>query len=313
MDRLDAMTAFARVAESGSFTKAAQTLRLSRTTVTQLVQQLEARLRVRLLHRTTRTVKLTTDGAVYYERVVRLLADIDDAEASVHRASAAPRGRLRVDAPAPFARRIMIPALPSFRARYPDIQLVLGVSDREVDVIGDGVDCVIRGGDPPSSGLQMRRLGELSLGVHASPDYIARVGRPTHPRELEGPRHRMVGFLRSSSGRTRRLEMRRAREAVVIDGHHDVAIDDGDAYLAAGVAGLGIIGVPDFMSSGHVVRGELIRLFEDWHVEPMPMVILSAPNRHPNERLRVFVEWAASLMNDVMNVTPSRRKARVRG
>jgi DNA-binding transcriptional LysR family regulator len=310
MDRLDAMNAFARVAESGSFTKAAQTLRLSRATVTQLVQQLEARLRVRLLNRTTRTVKLTADGAAYYERVVRLLADVDDAEASVHRASATPRGRLRVDVPAPFARRIMIPALPSFRTRYPDIQLVLGVSDREVDVIGDGVDCVIRGGAPSPSGLQMRRLGDLPFGVHASPDYIARFGRPTHPRELEGPSHRMVGFLRSSSGRTRSLAVHRASEALVIDGRHDVAIDDGDAYLAAGVAGLGVIAVPDYMSTGHVARGELTRLFEDWHVEPMPMVVLSAPNRHPSERLRVFVDWAIALMKDVTGGSPNRRRRR---
>ena len=135
MDRVDAMTCFARVAESGSFTNAAATLGVSRTTATQLVQQLEARLRVRLLHRTTRSVKLTAEGEAYYARVVKLLADLEDAESSVVRSRAAPRGRIRVDAPAPLARRVIIPALPKFQARYPEIKLKLGVSDREVDVV----------------------------------------------------------------------------------------------------------------------------------------------------------------------------------
>ena len=129
MDRFDAMQAFARVVEAGSFTKAAETLHMSKTTVTQLVQQLEARLRVRLLNRTTRKVNVTADGALYYERVIRLLADMDDAETSLSGASALPRGRLRVDVPSPLARLILVPALPEFHARYPDIQIDMGVSD----------------------------------------------------------------------------------------------------------------------------------------------------------------------------------------
>ena len=145
MDRFDAMQAFARVVEAGSFTKAAETLHLSKTSVTQLVQQLEARLRVKLLNRTTRKVNVTADGAAYYERVVRLLADMDDAETSLSSASESPRGRLRVDVPSPLARMILIPALPTFHAHYPDIQIDMGASDRLVDLIGDNVDCVIRG------------------------------------------------------------------------------------------------------------------------------------------------------------------------
>lgn len=146
MDRFDAMRAFARVVEAGSFTKAAQTLHMSKTTVTQLIQQLESRLRVRLLHRTTRKLGVTPDGAVYYERVIRLLADMEDAENSLSSAAMTPVGRLRVDVPSPLARLILVPALPAFHARYPDIQIDMGVSDREVDLIGDNVDCVLRGG-----------------------------------------------------------------------------------------------------------------------------------------------------------------------
>ena len=139
MDRFDAMQAFARVVETGSFTKAAATLHMSKTTVTQLIQQLEARLRVRLLNRTTRKVNVTADGAAYYERVVRLLIDMDDAETSLSSASTTPRGRLRVDVPSPLARMLLIPALPEFFARYPEIQLTVGVSDRIVDIIGENI------------------------------------------------------------------------------------------------------------------------------------------------------------------------------
>lgn len=147
MDRFDAMQAFVRVVETGSFTRAADTLHMSKTTVTQLVQQLEARLRVKLLNRTTRKVNVTAEGAVYYERAVRLLADMDDAETSLSAASASPRGRLRVDVPSPWARLVLIPSLPAFHERYPEIQLDLGVSDRMVDLIDERVDCVVRGGE----------------------------------------------------------------------------------------------------------------------------------------------------------------------
>jgi DNA-binding transcriptional LysR family regulator len=176
MDRFDAMQAFARVVEAGSFTKAAQTLHMSRTTVTQLVQQLEARLRVRLLNRTTRKVNLTADGALYYERVLRLLADMEDAESGLSSASAAPSGRLRVDVPSPLARLVLIPALPAFHARYPDIQIDMGVSDRMVDVIGDQVDCIIRGGAIADLSLKARRVGGLQMGVYAAPAYLAQHG-----------------------------------------------------------------------------------------------------------------------------------------
>jgi len=213
MDRFDALRVLARVVEAGSFTKAAQTLHMSKTTVTQLVQQLEARLRVKLLNRTTRQVKVTADGAAYYERVVRLLADLEDADSSVSRASAQPRGRLRVDVPSPLARILLMPALPVFHARYPEIQLDMGVSDRNVDVIGDSVDCVLRGGELTDLSLMARRVGELALGVYAAPSYLTHAGRPSHPRELEGTHHRIVGFLHSSNGTVAPVTMRSGASA----------------------------------------------------------------------------------------------------
>lgn len=297
MDRFDALQAFARVVEAGSFTKAAQTLHLSKTTVTHLVQQLEARLRVKLLNRTTRKVQVTADGAAYYERVRRVLADLDEADGSVSSASAAPRGRLRVDVPSPLARMVLMPALPAFHARYPEIQLDMGVSDRKVDVIGDNVDCVLRGGELTDPSLVARRVGELPLGVYAAPSYLARAGRPAHPRELEGTHHRIVGFLRASRGSVAPVAMRSARhESLVVQGRYVVAVDDGNAYLAAGLAGMGVLWLPRYMAEPHVQQGELQPLFDGWRLEPMPMYVAFPPNRHVSAKLRVFIEWVDALM-----------------
>ncbi|MDR6993106.1 LysR substrate-binding domain-containing protein [Luteimonas sp. 3794] len=297
MDRFDAMQAFARVVEAGSFTKAAETLHMSRTTVTQLIQQLEARLRVRLLNRTTRQVNVTADGAAYYERVVRLLADMDDAETSLSNASAAPRGRLRVDVPSPFARMILAPALPDFHRRYPDIQLDLGVSDRRVDLIGEHVDCVVRGGTITDQSLVARHVGDLQLGVHAAPAYLQRMGAPAHPRELEDSQHRIVGFLWARTGKPLPYAMRRGEERVQAQGRYVVALDDGNAYLAAGLAGMGVLWLPTYMAKAHVASGELVTLFEEWTLDPMPMHVAFPPNRHVSAKLRVFIDWIVELMD----------------
>lgn len=296
MDRFDAMQAFARVVETGSFTKAAGTLHMSKTSVTQLVQQLEARLRVRLLNRTTRKVNVTADGAAYYERVVRLLADMDDAETSLSSASMAPRGRLRVDVPSPFASLLLIPALPTFYARYPEIQLSLGVSDRIVDIIGENVDCVVRGGEITDQSLVARHVGDLQLGVYAAPSYLQRTGAPTHPRELEEGRHSTIGFLWSRTGRALPYAMQRGEERIEAQGRPLLTVDDGNACLAAGLAGLGILWLPHYMAKPHLATGELLPLFEDWRMAPMPMYLAFPPNRHVSAKLRVFIDWVLALM-----------------
>ena len=303
MDRFDAMQAFARVVEAGSFTKAAETLHMSKTTVTQLVQQLEARLRVKLLNRTTRKVNVTVDGAVYYERVLRLLADMDDAETSLSGASALPRGRLRVDVPSPLASMILVPALPAFYVRYPDIQIDMGVSDRIVDMIDENVDCVVRGGELTDQSLIARRVGELQLGVFAAPSYLARVGMPAHPRELENSHHRIVGFLWARTGKAVPYAMRNPVESVQIKGRYALAVDDGNAYLAAGLAGLGVLWLPKYMSKTFEARGELVPLFENWSLDPMPIYVAFPPNRHISIKLRVFIDWVAELMAQLAPVS----------
>ena len=296
MDRIDAMQAFVRVVETGSFTKAADTLQASKTRVTQLVQQLETHLRVKLLHRTTRKVNVTADGAAYYERVVRLLADLDDAETSLSAASDAPRGRLRVDVPAPLASLIVVPALPAFHARYPDIQLDLGVRDRKVDLIDENVDCVVRGGELTEPSLRARHVANLPLGVYAAPDYLARAGTPTHPQTLEDGNHRIIGYRGSRAGTPLAYAMQRGDEEVRMHGRHVLLVDDGNAYLAAGVAGMGVLWLPHYMARAPVARGELVPLFEDWLLDPMPLYVAFPPSRHVSRKLRVFIDWIVELM-----------------
>lgn len=297
MDRFDAMQAFVRVVETGSFTRAANSLGLGRATVTQLVQQLEARLRVRLLDRTTRRVAVTADGAAYYQRVLRLLADLDDAETSLPgMAAAAPRGRLRVDVPSPLARLLVVPALPQFHARYPEVELVLGASDRVVDLIGANVDCVVRGGELADTSLVARRLARLPLGMYAAPAYLEQAGVPAHPRELDLAPHRTVGFLWARSGKPLAYALRRGGESVQVHGRSRLTVDDGNAFLAAVVAGLGAAWLPQYMAAAHEARGELVRLFADWEMPPMPLSLAWRPRPQVSARLRAFIEWMVELM-----------------
>lgn len=296
MDRFDAMQAFARVVEAGSFTRAAQTLHMGRATVTQLVQQLEARLRVKLLHRTTRRLRLTEQGALYYDRVCRVLAELEEAESLLSSAAHQPRGRLRVDVPSPLAQRVLIPALPDFFARYPEIQLELGVSDRNVDLLRERVDCVLRGGSIDSPGLVARQVGSLRLGVYAAPAYLQRHGTPAHPQQLAGDGHHMVGLLQSRTGKPRVATLRRGAESVALPARYVCAVDDGNAYLAAGLAGLGVVCVPDYMAQPHVACGALQPLFADWQLPAMPLSIAYPPQRHVSAALRAFIDWVVALM-----------------
>jgi DNA-binding transcriptional LysR family regulator len=279
---------------------------MSRTSMTQLVQQLEARLRVKLLNRTTRKVNVTADGAIYYERIVRLLAELDDVETGLPNASTLPTGQLRVDVPSPLATIILVPALPAFHAKYPDLQLDMGVSDRMVDLIGENVDCVVRGGELTDQSLMARHVGDLQIGVYAAPSYLDRAGTPLHPAELQESHHRIVSFRWSRTGKPFPYALLRDGERVKVDGRHVLAIDDGNAYLAAGLAGLGVLWLPEYMAKAHVTKGELLPLFQDWHIDPMPLYIAYPPNRHVSKKLRVFIDWVVELMAQHAPVQASR-------
>lgn len=296
MDKFDAMRAFVRIVETGSFTQAAHSLGMNRASLSQLVQQLEARLRVKLLNRTTRQVNVTGDGAMYYEHVVRLLGELEEVEANLPGASGKPHGRVRVDVPSPFATLILMPALPQFHAAYPQIQFDIGASDRKVDLIGENVDCVIRGGDITDQSLVARRIGELALGIYAAPAYLERHGIPQHPQELQGDAHRIVRFKWGRHGDALPYALHKDGHSVKFAGQHVVAIDDGNAYLAAGVAGLGILGLPDYMAKACLANGSLVRLFAHWESDRMPISVAYPPNRHLSHKVRVFIDWVSTLL-----------------
>ena len=294
MDKFAAMQAFVCVVEAGTFTKAADRLRLPKPTVTRLIQALETQLQTLLLNRTTRRVTVTADGAAYYDRALRLLAELDELETSMSHAKASPRGRLRIDVGASLGRLVLIPALPAFHALYPDIQIDLGVTDRPVDLIGENVDCVLRGGALNDPSLVARRIADMQFVAAASPDYLRRHGVPRHPHDLERE-HKVVGFFSPRTGRPLPMDFTKDGERVELIGRHVVAVNDSNAYVAAGLAGLGILQAPSFMLQDHMNRGELDPVLADWSAEPVPLHVVYPPNRHLSAKLRVFVDWVAEL------------------
>ncbi|WP_421698024.1 LysR substrate-binding domain-containing protein [Ancylobacter sp.] len=294
MDQIAAMRAFVRVVEAGTFSRAADLLDMPKPTVTKHIQQLEAHLRTKLLNRSTRRVAVTPDGAAYYERAVALLSDLDELDGSMTRSQASPAGRLRVDVPSSLALYALIPALPDFFARYPDIQLDLGVTDRPVDLLAENVDCAIRGGERLDPTLIARRIGTLPLMHYASPAYIARHGLPEHPRDL-AQGHRVIGYFSARTGRPMAFDMVRGEESFELRLPHVLATNDSTAYLAAGLAGLGITQTIDAMVGPYLDSGALVRVLPEWQAGPIVLHVVYAPNRHLSSRLRVFVDWVAEL------------------
>jgi LysR family transcriptional regulator for bpeEF and oprC len=295
MDRFMAMRVFARVVEAGTFTKTADSLKMPKPTVTKLVQSLETHLRVKLLNRTTRQVTVTPDGAAFYERAVRLLSELEDIEASMSNAQANPKGRLRVDVGTSVGGLIIIPALPAFHARYPDIQIDMGVSDRPVDLISDNVDCVVRGGELTDQSLVARRIGEFAFIAVATPDYLKRHGAPSHPYDLNDGGHTVVRFFSPRTGRVFPFDFTKDGERIELEGRYIVSVNDSSAYLAAGLAGLGMILGPTFMVQQHIARGELVPVLAEWWSEPIPVHVVYPPNRHLSTKVRIFVDWVADL------------------
>ncbi|HZX29548.1 MAG TPA: LysR family transcriptional regulator [Telluria sp.] len=294
MNKLQAMEVFVQVVDAGGFTRAAETLQLPKATVSTLVQSLEQSLQVKLLNRTTRHVSVTADGAAYYERCLRILNDVRDAEESVSRNRASPSGRLRVDASTGVANEILIPALPDFFRRYPDILLELGCGDRPVDLVEEGVDCAIRGGQLGDSSLIARRIGVLQFVTCATPDYLARFGRPTHPRDLL-EHHRCINYFSAKTGKTYEWDFARGDERYLIPVPASLAVNDSTAYIRAGLAGLGIMQIGSYSLDPHLRTNQLELLLEDWVSTPLPIHVVYPQNRHLSAKVRVFVEWVAEL------------------
>lgn len=307
MDQLSAMRVFVRVVETGNFTRAAGALGMPKTTVTNLVQSLESHLRTTLLNRTTRRVMVTTDGALYYERAVQILSEIDELDGSLSNSQTQPSGRLRVEMAGAFADLLVIPNLCDFYKRYPQIQLDIGVGDRLVDYIAENVDCALRGGTPTDQSLVARKVGEVKMRAYASPSYIEKFGMPTHPSELDRS-HFSVGYLNATSGRVLPMEFSKNGEVVEAGARYIVSVNDARSYVNAIVSGVGIGQTANFMAAESLSRGELVEIFADWECEVLPLYIVYPQTRHLSNKVRVFVDWLAKLVQSLREEEPALRK-----
>lgn len=294
MDRFRTMQVFAHVAELGSFSKAAERLDLPAATATNAVQGLEKQLGVRLFQRTTRKVALTAEGALYLERCKRILADMEDADALFSGPAVKPKGVVRIDLPERLARLSVIPELPDFFDRYPDIQLRLGATDRFVDLVGEGIDCAIRVGPLADSTLVARSLGSMEQINVASKEYLARHGRPETISDLRG--HLAVNFFSSRTGRDLPWEYVENGEAKILKMSSRVSVSSSDAYLACCMAGLGLAQVPRLGTLEQVAAGTLEEVMPDLRPAAMPVSVIYAHQRQMSPRVRAFVDWIASVL-----------------
>ncbi|KMN23560.1 LysR family transcriptional regulator [Pseudomonas helleri] len=291
MDRFNAMLVFTRIVELGGFAKAADSLQMPRASVTVLIKQLEAHVGVQLLHRTTRQVSPTLDGAAYYQRCVRLLADLEESE-GLFRGSQ-PKGTLRVEMPAAVGRLVVFPALPEFTGRYPQIDLEIGLNDRPVDLIREGVDCVIRGGLTVDDSLVARPLVQMDQMTCASPDYLRAHGVPQSLDDLNG--HRMIEYFSSASGKRYGLEFQLGDNVRLINLPKQVSVNSAEGYLAACVAGYGLVQTPRYHVAQQVREGSLQEVLSDCLPPRLALTALYPPHRQLSPRVRVFVDWLVDL------------------
>jgi LysR family transcriptional regulator for bpeEF and oprC len=293
LDRFNAMRVFTRIVELGGFAKAADSLQLPRASVTIMIKQLEAHLGVQLLQRTTRQVNPTPDGAAYYQRCVQLLTDLEETEAVFSNRRQNPRGTLSIDMPSGIGRLIVIPALPTFTACYPQIELEIGLNDRPVDLIREGVDCVLRGGLALDESLVARPLAVMDQLTLASPDYLARMGVPASLDDLA--HHQMVEYVSSASGKRFGLEFQVGSELRVVNLAKVVAVNSSDAYFAACEAGYGLIQAPHYHAMQQLAKGTLVPVLPQLPVPTMALTALYPPHRQLSQRVRVFVDWLVEL------------------
>lgn len=310
MNQLLGIRAFGRVVETGSFTRAADSLDMPKATVSKLVQDLETHLGAQLLQRSTRRLAVTPDGRAYYERTARLLRELEDVDASFAGARVKPRGKIRVDVSGAPARSLIIPALPRFFGHYPDITLDLGISDRTVDLVSENLDCVIRGGPMNELSAVARPLGAASWTTAATPGYLKKFGTPKHPRDLQKG-HRIVGYRLAETGRALPTRFERGGQKFEFDGPAQLNVNDGAARLAGGLAGLGVMQTFSFLMQPHLSSGELVPILEEWRPPPYPFFVMYPPNRHMSARVRVFVDWLVELFG-TLDLKPVAKRS-VRG
>lgn len=299
MDRLQAMQVFRRIVELGGFGRAADDLGLPRATVSLLIQQLESHLGVQLLQRTTRQVRATLDGEAYYQRCGQLLDELDDLENSVSTQRSQPRGTLRVDMPIAFGCTWIVPNLPTFYRRYPQLQLDLGFHDRQVHLQREGVDCAIRAGTIVDQALVARPIVRLHQVTCASPGYLARAGTPQRLEALA--EHRAIGFA-AGNGRFFPFEFEVAGQVRELHLPSELTVNNADAYVVACEAGLGLIQAPRYHVQRQLAEGRLVQVMVDHPVPSWPISVVYPPHRQLSPRVRVFIDWVVELLHGAADV-----------
>jgi LysR family transcriptional regulator, regulator for bpeEF and oprC len=293
MDILQGMAVFKRIVDASSFTKAADSLEMPRASVSTLLQNLESHLGVRLLNRTTRRVQVTEDGALYYEYCARILAEVSDAESALSNKRQNPRGTIRVDTSITFAVSVLIPMMREFNALYPDITVKLGLADRPIDLVQEGVDCVIRIGVLDDSNLVARPIGSVRMTTCAAPTYLEQMGVPATPDDLD--QHRAVNYFSAQTGRTYPFEFDVGGAIIRKQVDGSIAVNDGQVYVTSCMEGLGLVQAPRFTVAKAIEAGTLCEILLDF---PCPFIPLSLlyPHRRLSVRVRVFSEWLHDLV-----------------
>jgi len=299
LDRIDLFRIFIRVVDCASFTRAAATLDLPRSSVSTAIQELEGRIGARLLHRTTRNVSPTNDGVAFYERCTRVISDVEETENLFRQKASRPSGKIRVNVPGRIGRLIIAPALSSFLTRYPDIDIDIGVTDRAVNLAEDGVDCVLRAGHLADSSLIARLIGELPLLNVAAPTYLQRYGIPDKPEDLDG--HLAVNYASPSTGRIEDWEWKEDGDIKKRALRGRVTVNNAEAYIACCLAGMGLIQIPAYDVQAHLDANELVEVMPAYRAPPLPLTILYPSRQHLSRRLSVFVDWLEALLLDQTN------------
>jgi LysR family transcriptional regulator for bpeEF and oprC len=294
MDRLKAMQTFVRIVEANSYTKAAETLDLPRAALTATIQKLEAYLGTQLLQRTTRTLSLTSDGAAYFRHCLAILAAVDEAEAPFRASDAQrPQGRLRVELPGAVGRNVVLPRLGEFRHAFPDVELVLSLSDRLMDLVGEGIDCALRVGELQDSSLIGRQIGTMRFLICAAPSYLAAHGRPQTLDDLAA--HSLIQHFSGRTGRPFDWAFIDGAAVRKIDASGTLATNDAEGYVTLGLQGLGLVQTATYLARGHLASGALVEVLADTPPTPMPVSLVYPQGRMVAPKLQVFARWLEAL------------------
>lgn len=298
LESFSGLVAFAATAEAGSFSAAGRKLGLSASAVGKAVERLEAKLTVRLLNRTTRSLALTGEGEVLYRYVARILKDLQEAERELQLFSSTPRGRLKVSVPTVIGRKIVLPALQDFQASFPEVTIDLSLDDKKVDLVEEGYDVVLRLGELDDSGLQARCIGPHRFTTCASPGYLAQRGVPRSPSDLHA--HCCIHYRFPTTGRPETWAFRGAPPAKPIK--PTTILNDGEALASAALGGLGIIQAPSYLVKAVVAMGRLLAVLEQYSEERGSIWLLWPSRSAETPRARAFIDFMAARIPQQLSI-----------